>query len=95
MLFLLKVENLFPYEIDWAKLAETSKWVTRFLDDVVDANKYVPAVCQLEEAAKKNRRIGVSIMGLADMMYLVGVRYGSRQGEDLAGQVMEFKIANE
>lgn len=77
-------------KIDWKKLAETCKWVTRFLDDVVDANKYVPAVPALEEAAKRNRRIGVSIMGLADMMYRVGVRYGSREGEDLAGQVMEF-----
>src|SRR3990167_1295151 len=85
-----EIRNLYPYEIDWEKLGETSRWVTRFLDDVVDANKYVPAVPQLEEAAKKNRRIGVSIMGLADMMYRIGVRYGSRQGEDLAGQVMEF-----
>jgi len=81
-------------KVDWRKLAETSRWVTRFLDDVVDANKYVPAVHQLEEAAKKNRRIGVSIMGLADMMCRVGVRYGSREGEDLAGQVMEFIAYN-
>jgi ribonucleoside-diphosphate reductase alpha chain len=77
-------------KIDWEKLIETCQWVTRFLDDVVDANKYVPAVPKLEEAAKRNRRIGVSIMGLADMMYKVGVRYGSNEGEDLAGQVMEF-----
>ncbi|MBI4034845.1 MAG: adenosylcobalamin-dependent ribonucleoside-diphosphate reductase [Candidatus Chisholmbacteria bacterium] len=85
-----KQQDLYPYEIDWVKLTETCRWVTRFLDDVVDANKYVSAVPQLEEAAKKNRRIGVSIMGLADMMYMVGVRYGSGEGEDLAGQVMEF-----
>lgn len=87
-------KNLYPCEIDWEKLEETCRWVTRFLDDVVDANKYVPAVPQLEEAAKRNRRIGVSIMGLADMMYKLGVRYGSEEGEDLAGQVMEFITYN-
>jgi ribonucleoside-diphosphate reductase alpha chain len=82
--------NLFNYEIDWEKLKETVEVTVRFLDDVIDANKYVPAVPQLQEAAFRNRRIGVSIMGLADMMYLLGVPYGTRDGEDLAGQVMEF-----
>ncbi len=85
-----KLSGIFTSEIDWEKLRETVEACTRFLDDVVDANKYVPAVPLLEEAAHKNRRIGLSIMGLADMMYLVGVRYGSKEGEDLAGQVMEF-----
>lgn len=84
-----KIE-LFDCAIDWEKLAETVSLTVRFLDDVIDANKYVPAVPQLQEAAFRNRRIGVSIMGLADMMYLLGVAYGSRDGEDLAGQVMEF-----
>jgi len=81
---------LFNQEIDWKKLKETVYWTVRWLDDVVDANKYVPAVPELEEAAHKNRRIGVSLMGLADLMYLIGVRYGSDEGVDLAGQIMEF-----
>lgn len=76
--------------IDWEKLAETIELSVRFLDNVVDVNKYVAAVPEIEEAARKVRRIGVSVMGLADMMYLMGVRYGSREGEDFAGQVMEF-----
>jgi ribonucleoside-diphosphate reductase alpha chain len=82
--------KIFPYEIDWKKLEETSHVTTRFLDDVIDANKYVPAVPLLQEAALKNRRIGVSIMGLADLMYLIGVPYGSKKAQDLAGQIMEF-----
>lgn len=82
--------DLFPFEIDWEKLAETVEWTTRWLDDVVDTNKYVAAVPELEEAAKRNRRIGVSIMGLADVFYQVGVRYGSKEGVDLGGQIMEF-----
>src|SRR3989339_190175 len=82
--------NAKSYEVDWDKLAETIELSVRFLDDVVDVNKYVAAVPELEEAAKKVRRIGLSIMGLSDLMYLTGVRYGSKEGEDFASQLMEF-----
>ncbi len=77
-------------KIDWAKLEKTVVESTRFLDDVVSANKYVPAVPQLQDAAHRVRRIGLGIMGLADVMYRVGVRYGDQELLDLAGQVMEF-----
>jgi ribonucleoside-diphosphate reductase alpha chain len=63
---------------------------TIFLDDVVEANAYVPAVPQLEESAKRARRIGLGIMGLADLLYHVGIRYGSGEGQEFAAQVMEF-----
>lgn len=63
---------------------------TRFLDDVVEANAYVPAVGQLKEAALRARRIGLGIMGLADLMYHVGVRYGSKEGQEFGAQIMEF-----
>ncbi len=76
--------------LDWAKLRESTEQSTRFLDDVVDANKYVPAVPELAEAANRARRIGLGIMGLGDVMYRLGVRYGSPAGEELAGQIMEF-----
>lgn len=78
------------YQLDWDKLAETVQLSVRFLDNVVDANKYVSAVPELEEAAHKVRRIGLSVMGLSDMMYMVGVRYGSNKGQELASCVMEF-----
>ncbi len=76
--------------VDWTKLQKTTDLATRFLDDVIDANAYVPAVPQLEEAAKRVRRIGLGIMGLADMMAALGVRYGSQAGQDFAGLVMEY-----
>src|SRR3989344_3514261 len=85
-----KKKGVFPYSVDWEKLAATVELTVRWLDDVVDANKYVSAVPALEEAAKRNRRIGVSIMGLADMLYMIGVRYGSKDGVEFSGQVMEF-----
>ncbi len=77
-------------KIDWEELRKTIILSTRFLDNVVSANKYVPAVPQLKEAAHQNRRIGLGIMGLADLFYVLGVRYGSEEAQDLAGQVMEF-----
>ncbi|MEB2288963.1 MAG: adenosylcobalamin-dependent ribonucleoside-diphosphate reductase [Anaerolineae bacterium] len=76
--------------MDWDKLAETVALSTRFLDDVVSVNAYVPAVPQLQEAAHRVRRIGLGIMGLADLMYALGVRYGSEEGQEFASQVMEF-----
>ena len=77
-------------KIDWEKLAETVTNTTRFLDNVVEVNAYVPSVPQLKEAAHRVRRIGMGIMGLADIMYATGVRYGSPESIELAGQVMEF-----
>lgn len=76
--------------VDWELLRESVVTATRFLDDVVEANAYVPAVPQLTEAAHKARRIGLGIMGLADLMYHVGVRYGSKEGQEFGAQVMEF-----
>jgi ribonucleoside-diphosphate reductase alpha chain len=77
-------------QIDWEKLRESVVVSTRFLDNVVDANKYVPAVPQLRESALRARRIGLGIMGLGDLMYAQGVRYGSAEGQEFAAQIMEF-----
>lgn len=77
-------------KVDWSKLRESVELAVRFLDDVVDANAYVPAVPELKEAAHRVRRIGLGIMGLGDLMYHLGVRYGSEEGQEFASQVMEF-----
>ncbi len=76
--------------VDWDKLEESTVLSTHFLDNVVTANAYVPAVPQLREAAYRARRIGLGIMGLGDMMYHLGIRYGSEEAQEFAGQVMEF-----
>jgi ribonucleoside-diphosphate reductase alpha chain len=76
--------------VDWAKLEQSVVLATRFLDNVVSANAYVPAVPQLREAAGRARRIGLGIMGLGDLMYNVGVRYGSEDAQEFAAQVMEY-----
>jgi ribonucleoside-diphosphate reductase alpha chain len=76
--------------LDWEKLRESAVLSTRFLDDVVTANAYVPAVPQLRKAAMAARRIGLGIMGLGDAMFHAGVRYGSAEAQEFAAQVMEF-----
>lgn len=76
--------------IDWEALAASVRTSTHFLDNVVSANAYVPAVPELEEAAHRARRIGLGIMGLGDVMFKLGVRYGSVEGQELAAQLMEF-----
>jgi ribonucleoside-diphosphate reductase alpha chain len=76
--------------VDWERLRESVEVATRFLDDVVDANAYVPAVPELRAAAGRVRRIGLGIMGLGDMMYRLGVRYGDEEGQEFAAQVVEF-----
>ena len=76
--------------VDWEKLCQSVVLSTIFLDDVVQANAYVPAVPKLKDAAYRARRIGLGIMGLGDLMYHVGIRYGSEEGQEFAAQVMEF-----
>ncbi len=83
-------EHISDHKMDWEALKETTILSTRFLDNVVSANKYVPAVPQLKEAADNARRIGLGIMGLADAMYALGIKYGSDAGQEFSAQVMEF-----
>ncbi len=76
--------------VDWESLRLSVESATRFLDDVVDVNAYVPAVPQLKEAALRARRIGLGIMGLADLMYHAGIRYNSSEGQEFGAQLLEF-----
>jgi len=76
--------------VDWELLQQSVQAATRFLDDVIDANNYVPAVSQLREAALRARRIGLGIMGLGDVMFHLGIRYGSEEAQEFAAQTIEF-----
>lgn len=77
-------------KLDWTSFKNTIKLSTRFLDNVITANKYVPAVPQLKIAAENARRIGLGFMGLADVMYSMGIKYGSEEGAEFAAQIAEF-----
>ncbi len=74
---------------DWAWFDRVFELAAEFLDDVVDANGYVPAVPKLEWAAQNGRRIGLGQMGVADALVKLGLRYASRTGLDFVSQNIE------
>lgn len=75
---------------DWDRFSDAVMTATQFLDDVVDANQYVPEVPELEAAAMGERRIGLGLMGLADAMLKLGLNYGTKEGLAFASQVTEY-----
>ena len=75
-------------QIDWDRLGETAKLCTRFLDNVIDVNNY--PLPQIEHIAKGNRRIGLGVMGWAEMLALLGIPYDSDEAIATAGKLMEF-----
>ena len=75
-------------EVDWKTLAQTTRTAIRFLDNVIAVNNY--PLPQISEMVQNNRKIGLGVMGWADMLMKMGISYSSEEGTKLASQVMEF-----
>ncbi len=74
--------------LDWPRFARVIKLGVRFLDNVIDVNAY--PLPQIAETSRANRRIGLGVMGWADLLLLMGVRYDSAKALALAGKVAAF-----
>ena len=75
-------------KVDWDLLAATTRTAIRFLDNVITVNNY--PLPQISEMVQNNRKIGLGVMGWADMLMKMGISYNSTEGTKLAAQIMEF-----
>ena len=73
-------------EIDYAKLAKIVKVAVRFLDNVIDVNKF--PLPEIAEMTKKSRKIGLGVMGFADMLIKLGIPYDSVEALQAASNIM-------
>ncbi len=79
-----------PSGYNWRGLADAARMGVRMLDNLIEANLYIPEIPSFEKAAKLTRRIGNGITGLADVLILLGAMYGTKKSADIAGQIEEF-----
>ncbi len=85
---LLTKETASGVEVDWDKLAYVTRLAIHFLDNVITVNNYpLPMIAQMVE---NNRKIGLGVMGWADLLMKLEIPYNSEEGTDLGAQIMEF-----
>jgi ribonucleoside-diphosphate reductase alpha chain len=75
------------YSIDWTKLAATTRLAMRFLDDVIEVSRW-PAP-QITTIVRANRKVGLGVMGFAELLILLGIPYASEQAMELAETLMQ------
>ena len=76
------------WSIDWEEMERVVRLAVRFLDDVIEMNPY--PLPEIDATVKANRRIGLGIMGWADLLFTLGIAYDSQEAIDLADRLMAF-----
>ena len=80
------VEEPWKAQIDWNRLEKVTKLATRFLDNVIDANHY--ATPEIEEMTKATRKIGLGVMGFADLLIQLRVAYNSQKARLIGDEII-------
>ncbi|MGI0088717.1 MAG: adenosylcobalamin-dependent ribonucleoside-diphosphate reductase [Nitrosopumilaceae archaeon] len=75
------------YEFDWQRYEETIRKTTRFLDNVIDVNNY--PIPEIDKASKDSRRIGLGVMGVADLLFKLRIPYNSKEGYEFQEKLAE------
>jgi len=74
--------------VDWERLGQTARLAVRFLDNVIDCNRFpIPEIAAMTQ---KTRKVGLGIMGLHDMLIQLELPYGSEEGRRAAAEAMAF-----
>jgi len=85
---MVKTDGKDGLEVDWDKLKRVTHQSIRFLDDVIEVNKY--PLPEIDELARGNRKVGLGVMGWADMLIMLGLAYDSDEAVALGEKVMGF-----
>ncbi|MFH0943280.1 MAG: adenosylcobalamin-dependent ribonucleoside-diphosphate reductase [Candidatus Beckwithbacteria bacterium] len=84
----LKVNNRDKLEVDWDKLERLIRLAVRFLDDVIDVCKY--PIKEIETMTRRTRKIGLGVMGFADMLIQLKIAYASNEGLRMGERLSKF-----
>lgn len=82
------IEENGTYKIDWIRMENTIRTSVRFLDNVIDMNRY--PIAEIERITKGNRKIGLGIMGFARLLYKLGIGYDSEEGIEMGRKIMAY-----
>ena len=75
------------YVFDWQRYEEVIRKTTRYLDNIIDVNLY--PIPEINRASKESRRIGLGVMGVADLLYRLRIPYNSKESYDLQSKLAE------
>ena len=81
-------------DLDWESLQNDIPVIVEAMDNIVDENLEFHALEEQKQMSYNYRNIGIGIMGLADVFIKMGIKYGSQESIDLAGQIMKFLFIN-